>query len=134
MEIDENEIVFFPKGLPAFEDIREFSLISFPDNSVYFCLQSIKHPEIAFLLIRPWDFFPGYDIVIPQEDLKELLIEEREQVEVYNIVTIPYNPWEMTANLLAPVVINKTNRQGKQIILEQSEYGTKHLLFKKEAV
>ena len=133
-EIDENQIITFPKGLPAFEDHKEFSLLALPENSLYYCLQSTTQPDIAFLLIDPWDFFPKYDIHIPQVDLKELSIENQEQVQVYNIITIPQNPNDMSANLLGPIVINKATLRAKQIILHESEYHTKHFLLKREAV
>jgi flagellar assembly factor FliW len=134
MEIDKNKNIYFPKGIPAFDHIREFVLLSFPDNDIYFCLQSVKKPEIAFILISPWDFFSDYDFRIPQDDLAELGIEKQEQVQVYNIITIPHDPKDMTANLMAPIVINTFNRRGKQIVLYESEYGTKHPLLRKEAV
>ena len=66
--------------------------------------------------------------------MEELAIEKQEQVQVYNIITIPHDPKDMTANLMAPIVINTINRRGKQIVLYESEYGTKHPLLRKEAV
>ena len=133
-EIDEKQIINFPKGLPAFEDINEFSLLAFPENNLYFCLQSTKHPEVAFLLINPWDFFPKYDIRIPQDDLEELSIEKQGQVQVYCIITIPEDPNNISTNLLGPIVINRDVMRAKQIILHESEYHTKHPLLKREAV
>jgi len=134
LEIDEQQIIYFPKGIPAFENIKEYVLIPFPDSDLYFCLQSINHPDITFILIKPWAFFDDYNVDIPEEDLKELSIKKQEQVQVYNIITIPHDPKEMTANLMAPIIINTSNRMGKQIILYESGYGTKHHLLRKEAV
>ena len=71
---------------------------------------------------------------ITEEDLEELSIKKQEEVQVYNIVTIPHDPKEMTVNLMAPIIINTSNLRGKQIVLNESEYGTKHPLLKKEAV
>lgn len=134
MEIDEKKKIYFPKGIPAFESIKEFALIPFPDNSLYYCLQSVEQSEVAFLLIQPWAFFPEYEVDIPQEDLVELSIESEEQLQIFNIITIPNNLKEMTANLMAPIIINTSNLKGKQIVLYESEYGTKHSLLNKEAV
>lgn len=134
IEIDENKIITFPKGLPAFEDSKEFSLLTLPENNLYFCLQSIEHPEVAFFLIHPWDFFSEYDIHIPHDDLEELSIENKGQVQVYNIITIPQNPDNISANLLGPIVINRDVMKAKQIILHESEYHTKHPLLRREVV
>ena len=34
----------------------------------------------------------------------------------------------MTANLLAPLIINATTKKGKQIVLLNKNYSTKHLI------
>ena len=132
MEIKDEQVISFPGGIPAFEHIREFALIPLPGSDLYFCLQSTKEPDTAFLLVKPWDFFPEYDIVLPDEDLKELSIHSREQTNLYNILTLGGNTGEVTANLLAPIVINVKTCLGKQVILPGEAYGTKHTLFKKE--
>lgn len=128
IEIDESKKITFAKGLPAFEEIKEYVLIDLPDNPVFHCLQSTKQSEVAFLVIQPWDFFHDYDIDIPQEDLEELEINKKEQVLIYNILTIPKDINNMTANLLGPIVINIENLKGKQVILPQEDYHTKHPL------
>lgn len=129
IQIDSNKILSFPQGIPAFEDQKEFILINLPDNPIFRCLQSTQDPEIAFLVISPWDFFPDYDIHISKEELKDLDIQRSEEVGLYNIVTIPQDSSKMTANLMGPIVINLNNLKGKQVILHQEIYHTKHLLF-----
>jgi flagellar assembly factor FliW len=50
------------------------------------------------------------------------------------MITIPNGSIRyMTANLLAPVVVNIENMQAKQVILEKSNYTTKHRLFPEPA-
>ena len=39
------------------------------------------------------------------------------------------NICDLTANLIAPIVINARTRKGKQIVLDRSPYTTKHRLF-----
>ena len=134
VEINEEKIIYFPKGIPAFEKVKEYILLPFSENNIYYCLQSVKHPDIAFIVVQPWAFFTDYSVDITEEDLEELSIKKQEEVQVYNIVTIPHDPKEMTVNLMAPIIINTSNLRGKQIVMNESEYGTKHPLLKKEAV
>ncbi|SJZ53271.1 flagellar assembly protein FliW [Garciella nitratireducens] len=137
IKIDPRKIITFPKGIPAFEKSKQYVLLEIEENDNFQCLQSIENVEVAFFLIVPWNFFPDYELNIPQEDLKELKITKIEQVALYNIVSISENLQKMTANLLAPIVINQETLQGKQVILHQENYHTKHpLLFdeKKEEV
>ena len=49
---------------------------------------------------------------------------------VYTLLTIPGGRvQDMTANLMAPVLINAQNMQAVQLVLDKSRYTTKHRLF-----
>jgi flagellar assembly factor FliW len=59
-----------------------------------------------------------------------LAVECPEDLKVLVILTIPPGkPQEMTANLMGPVVINLKTRQGRQLIVEESQYSHKHRVF-----
>ena len=45
------------------------------------------------------------------------------------IVTLHENFKDSTSNLLAPIVINLLGKKGRQIVLNDSIYATKHRLF-----
>jgi flagellar assembly factor FliW len=48
-------------------------------------------------------------------------------VLIFSIITVPpQNPQMMTANLLGPIVINGCTRRGKQVIVQDEEYTTRH--------
>jgi flagellar assembly factor FliW len=59
---------------------------------------------------------------------QELNIENEADVAVWSIVTIDRHNNEVTLNLLAPIVVNVRDKRGKQIILHDSDYQTKHKL------
>ena len=133
IEVDENKIVCFRRGIPAFEEEHEFLLVPYDEESPYVFLQSLKTPELAFLMTVPFLFFAEYEFEIDDDSIAELEIEEEKDLLVYSLLTIPAgNVRQMTANLLAPIVINQRNLQAKQIILEKSSYQTKHRLFPEE--
>lgn len=130
VDIDKKEIINFPKGLLGFKDHKEFILLNIKGNPYFKFLQDIHNEYIAFLLINPWDFLEDYDIKLPENKLKNIGISSREgRMEIYSIVTIGKSLEESTSNLLAPVVINLENKKGKQFILENSPYKTRHKLF-----
>ncbi|RKD32334.1 flagellar assembly protein FliW [Thermohalobacter berrensis] len=127
IEIDENSIINFPDGLLAFEDQKKFTIIDNPDKEVPFqWLQSIDNPNLAFVIINPFIFKKDYEFDIPKQVVKKLEIEEEKDVIVYTIVVVPEDINKMTANLAGPLIINNKNRKGKQIILSDSRYSTKH--------
>lgn len=130
IEVAEGRIAHFKDGIPAFEDEHEFVILPYDEESPYYFMQSLKTPDLAFLLTVPFLFFPDYSIEIDDEILKELGVKEQKDVLLYTLVTIPnYSIHYMTANLLAPILLNLDNMQAKQIVLEKSSYTTKHRLF-----
>ena len=130
LEVEESKIVHFPKGIPAFEEEHEFVIIPYEEESPYFFLQSAQRGELAFLLTEPFVFFSDYTVEIDDATINELEIKNHENVEIYTILTIPNGSVRyMTANLLAPIIINTENMQAKQIVMDKSNYKTKHRLF-----
>ena len=130
IEVDEKKIVHFDKGIPAFEDETEFVILPYEEESPYYFMQSLKSPDLAFLLTIPFLFFPEYTFEIDDETLSELDVKNQDAVFYYAMITIPNGSIRyMTANLLAPVVLNSENMRAKQVVLENSNYTTKHRLF-----
>jgi flagellar assembly factor FliW len=131
VEIDEDQIIHFPKGLLGFESNKEFVLLDVPENPYFKFLQDIKNSYISFLLINPWDFFKDYDVEFPDQELMNIDIKSnnKNDMAVYTVVTIGIKFQDSTSNLLAPIVINLSARKGRQFILNDSIYTTKHKLF-----
>ena len=130
IEIQEEKIITFFAGIPAFEEEKEFVIIPYDEESPFVFLQSVQTSELAFLMTSPFIFFPEYQFELDDDSIAVLGIEKEEDLLIYALLTLPGKDIkQMTANLLAPIVINQQNHQAKQIILEKSEYKTKHLLF-----
>ncbi len=130
IEIDEEKIVHFEDGIPAFEEEHDFVIIPYDDESPYVFLQSLSTPELAFLMTMPFVFFPDYEFELDDENQEKLGITAQEDMLIYTLLTIPGGKVpEMTANLMAPVVVNSATMQARQIVLDKSRYTTKHRLF-----
>ena len=134
IEVDEKKVVHFENGIPAFEQEHEFVILPYDEESPYYFMQSIKSPDLAFLLTIPFLFFNDYTFEIDEATVKELGIKNQEAVFYYTMVTIPNGSIRyMTANLLAPIVLNSETMKAKQVVLEKSNYTTKHRLFPESA-
>ncbi len=134
IEVDEEKIVHFKNGIPAFEDEHEFIVLPYDEESPYYFMQSVKSPDLAFLLTIPFLFFPDYSFEIDDATIQELDVKNYDKLLYYSMITIPNGSIRyMTANLLAPVVINTENMQAKQVVLDKSNYTTKHRLFPEPA-
>jgi len=130
IEVEDEKIVHFAHGLPAFEEETEFVIVPYDSESPYLFMQSLKSPDLAFLITSPFLFFPDYEFELDDENQKELGIESQEDMQIYTLITIPNGQIkDMTTNLMAPVVLNQRNMQAKQVVLDKSHYNTKHRLF-----
>ncbi|MBQ5821719.1 MAG: flagellar assembly protein FliW [Selenomonadaceae bacterium] len=130
LEIEEQDVVRFADGIPAFEDEHEFVVLPYEEGTPYMFLQSMATPELAFLMTDPFVFFPDYSFELDDGNMDKLEIKTMDDVLVCTLISIPRSGVaDMTTNLLAPVVINRHTMQAKQIVLEKTQYTTKHRLF-----
>ncbi|WP_310830512.1 flagellar assembly protein FliW [Paenibacillus pedocola] len=125
VEVNSEQVFHFPKGIPGFEEESEFALISIEDHSFWY-LQSTKEKSLSFLLSDPFLFYPSYEFDLPDDEAEELEIQS--QLIVRCVITLKDKVEETTINLLAPLVFNPELGVGKQIVLHNSPYHTKHSL------
>ena len=130
VEVAEDKVVHFADGIPAFEDEHEFVIVPYDEESPYVFLQSLTTPDLAFLMTMPFVFFPEYEFELDDENQDKLGLTRQEDMLIYTLLTINGGKVkDMTANLMAPVVLNTANMQARQIVLDRSSYTTKHRLF-----
>lgn len=123
--------LFFEEGLPGFSHLQFFQLVQ-EEESPFFLIQSTEVKDIGFWVINPFSFFPEYQFTLSDVSKEALHLSEESPVAVFSIVTIRDNT-QATVNLKAPIVINLTNRMGKQIILQEDTYPIRQPLFGQQA-
>jgi flagellar assembly factor FliW len=117
VEVDEEKVIRFDRGLPGFQDERAFVLIDFPDNPVFQILQSTTTAHVAFVVANPYQFHKDYEFDLNEQVKEELVISKVEQVKVLSILTLR-DPFDRsTINLQAPVIINAELLKGEQVIV-----------------
>ena len=125
IDIDERQKIVFPQGLFGFENIKEYALID-AEQKPFFWLQSFDAEHIAFVLINPFLFRPDYELDISNEEMADIKILSPETALIFSIVTIPPDGNPITANLQGPLIVNKDERIGKQAVLTDTRWHTKH--------
>ena len=130
-EIDapEDIIIEMKKPVLGFEQLKHYVLIELEDFEPFKWLQSVKNPEVAFVVVNPLLFFPNYTVEVNPREIEELLVDDPADVHTYAVVTIPSDYTKMTANLQGPLLINTKTRLAKQLVLVNSRYKIKHHLF-----
>jgi flagellar assembly factor FliW len=117
-----------PAGLLGFEHMKDYLLIAKPVEAPFRRLQVKNNPALAFVVIEPAYFMPGYQPDIPQADVDFLGLISPEDAAVYVIVTV-FGPRRATVNLKGPIVINRNTGLGKQVVIANAaQYSVQHPL------
>lgn len=131
IEVAEDKVINFVQGPLAFEEYKKFAIIEPEEKGFPFkMLQSMEEESLSFILTDPFIFKEDYDIELPEDVLVELEIEKPEDILVYVLLVIPDKVEDISANLVAPIIINVEKRLAKQVILETTNYETKYRIFK----
>lgn len=108
----------FPAGLPGFPDAHRFALVRWGgDDSPFSLLRSVEDPDLAFILVPPAPFFPEYAPELDDDTVERLGLHHADDALVLVMVTVGERAADATANLLAPVVVNRRTREAAQVVL-----------------
>jgi flagellar assembly factor FliW len=129
VEVPEKEVYAFPDGLLGFADIRSFVLLQNPRGGPFHWLQATETPSLAFVVTDPTLFFKDYRVGIRKEDMEVVGLEDIGKGVVLVILTLSKDIRDVTANLQGPVILSRETRRGKQIVLADPAYTTRHRLF-----
>lgn len=128
-EVRDESVLTFPSGLLGFPEQQRYVILDHDTEAPFKWLQSVDEPALAFVIVDPALFHPGYQIDIPPDALAEIKAREREDLALVVILTIPSDdPGRITANLRGPLVISHKTKLGKQLVLSE-EFPTRHPLF-----
>lgn len=129
VDIREEDIIVFPDGILGFEESRQFILLNIPENDFFKILQDVEREYVSFIVADPFKFKEDYEMEVPDSELLKMNIRIKEQIAMLNIVTLSDVFEKSTINLLAPIIMNTEERTGKQYVLSNVSYDTKHPLF-----
>ena len=124
--------VRLPMGLLGFERLKDYLLISNPEEEPFGRLKAKGDTSIAFVVLNPFLIVPDYHPDIPQADVEFLGLKNSEDAMVLNIVTV-HKQGQATMNLKGPVVINRHTGIGKQVVIANgADYSVQHPLMLSE--
>ena len=129
LEVKDEDILTLKDGMLGYEELNRFILIKEDDIFVEY-LQAIDE-LVAFAVMDPFFIKQDYSFDVPDSVLKALDIKSEEDVVIKTVVVIPEDITKIRTNLQAPIVFNKSNNKGMQIILDDS-YPIRYEFFGKE--
>lgn len=128
LTVPEDKILTFPDGLLGLEHCKRYVILDHAPDTPFKWLQGIDDPDLAFVIINPAEFQPNYVVELGRDDVLKLGLKDAGEAAVYVLVVIPEDPSAMTANLQGPLVINADRRVGRQVVLADGRYRTRHLI------
>ena len=132
IEIPQKNIIRMPNGMIGLPDQTTFAIVQHKKESPLLWYQSLKSPELAFVITNPFLFVPDYQV--DMKTLKKDLpwpenVNNENHLMLYVVVNIPQNsPDQMTANLIGPIVVNHETCQAAQAVIADSSYSHQHKL------
>jgi len=126
VSVERESIITFPNGIPGFERFKEFGLVAVEEEDPFLRLLSTQEPSLGFVIVNPMLVWADYDPDIGNDELDGLDIARVEDLEVYCVVTLSSVPQDVTVNLKGPICINTQTMKGKQMILVDDRYQTRH--------
>lgn len=128
IDVNKNDIIEFPEGILGFEEIKDYVIFNMEEGNPLMWMQAINEADLAFIVIRPFEFNPKYSLDLGDKDAEFLNLEQPEDSDILAIVVVPEDTSKMTANLQGPVVINTVKKIGKQVISTNSKHKLKHYI------
>ncbi len=126
LEVDEQRLLRFPKGILGFPDEQEYALIQTAEDSGFYWLQAVHRADLAFVVCDPRLFVSDYVVPVKLEDLSQIGLSDPSSAQVFTIVNKVDNM--LTGNLQGPLVVNVDTREGRQLVLSDRRYSTRHPL------
>lgn len=117
-ETDVVPVIELVHPLPGFPDRRQFALVTLDEDGVLCALRSLEEPDLRFLVVPPAPFFPDYAPEVDDAVVSDLGIGSGDDALVLLVLKAGESLADTTANLLAPVVVNRRTRQAAQVILD----------------
>ncbi len=128
VDVDEDKIIHFPKGLPGFPGCTEFVVMDHDTDTPLKWLQCVDRSEVSFLVIEPEQILLSYGLDVPEPVLAFLgwQKETGDPKDVIVFVILTVDGTNLSANLRAPVVVNVETRRAQQMILDDPEIPLQH--------
>ena len=131
---EQEDLLTFPKGLYGFEDEQSFLLLPFAENGTLFSLQSVRTPQLSFILMDPFSLDGSYAPILQPDELRFLGVDRSEDLFYYVLCVVREPVPDSTVNMRCPIAINDDG-VSMQVILENTSWHMRHQLseFHREA-
>ncbi|MCO8272589.1 flagellar assembly protein FliW [Actinoplanes sp. TRM 88003] len=106
--------------MPGFPAHREFVLVRLNEDGLLYAFTSTEDPDLRFLVAPPEPFFPDYAPELEADVFAALNTKDPDRLLLLTVITAGSN--ETTANLMAPIVVDRDTMRAMQVVLSGSGF------------
>ena len=123
IDVQAESILNFPKGLPAFENCKRFTLVHEQGDAqtpASFTLQSLDDSSVALQISDPTTYGCHYELELSDDETALLKVDDPADVAVMLVMfRRDDKSGPIEANISAPLLINTKSRMGMQKVMKQ---------------
>ena len=128
VDVSDDSLVVFPSGLVGLPTRTRFVILEFERDLPLAWMQSADDPDFGLPVADPGIFRQDYQVELPREDVADLELNRVEDAVMLVVTTIHAGGVMVTGNLRAPLLVNTTNRRGKQVVLDRPDLDLRALV------
>jgi len=128
LQIPDESVITMVRGMFGFEQYTRFCMVNHRPDTSFWWMQCVDEPALAFVVADPTQLFENYEFDIPDSEVEELKLKSESDAFTMVVLTIGSGGKEVTANLVAPLVVNMQEMLAMQLILQDNRYQVRHLL------
>ncbi len=125
----EGDVLHLERGIPGFPDMRRVCLLRREEDEPIRWLLNLDDAAVAIPVVEARHIATRYLADIASEVCGVVGVKEIEDLDLYVILVIGSDPAGTTANLRAPILIDRQNGTARQVVLPSEEYPIRYRLF-----
>lgn len=127
IEVSEQQLVTFVTPLLGFERLATFCIHQHQEGPLHW-MQSVEDARVAFCLLAPFAAGLDPDIAIELDDVADIGADSVADIAVYSVVVLDKDPTQVRTNLRAPILVCRSTRKAKQVVLSNSKLPIRYFL------
>jgi flagellar assembly factor FliW len=128
IDISDDQLISFITPLLGFPGNLKRWLIYQTHSGPNYWLQSVEDEKVGFCLLAPFEAGLDPDIEMSTEDVTDIGAKDASDIDLYTMVVLDPNPTQHRTNLRAPILVCRSTRLAKQVVLNNSQLPIKYYL------
>jgi flagellar assembly factor FliW len=119
VEVGEDQLTTFVTPLLGFPHLKRWLFYQTQSGPSYW-IQSVEDPKVGFCVLAPFQAGLDPDMELGRDDVADIGAKDASDIDVYTMVVLDKDPAQRRTNLRAPILVCRTTRLAKQIVLQDT--------------